>query len=82
LTTVIMPICLECVHYRDEDQVNFSCDAYPNGIPKEIVESRADHTKPINGDHGVYFKPKYPDKVGEHTGNPLLANYDAEASEA
>jgi hypothetical protein len=72
MTTVIAPICLECTRYHRDDRTQFCCDAYPDGIPTAIVESRADHTKPLPGDHDLQFEPLYPGKVGDYTGNPLL----------
>lgn len=32
-----------------------TCDAYPEGIPKAILESRHDHRKPRRGDHGLQY---------------------------
>lgn len=32
-----------------------TCDAYPDGIPKVILESRHDHRRPRRGDHGLQY---------------------------
>jgi hypothetical protein len=66
-----MPICLECVHLRD-DLRKFCCDAFPEGIPEAIVTSVVDHQVPVPGDHDIQFEPKYPARVGAYTANPLL----------
>ena len=51
------PICTYCKHYNIDDPVNYSCKAYPDGIPKEIIHSEHDHTKPFKGDNGIQFEP-------------------------
>lgn len=69
----------ECTHF-DFDNPGMVSGAYPDGIPFEIVISKVDHRQPHTGDHGIQFDPKFPDRIGEKTGNPLLL--DAEESEA
>ena len=34
------------------------CEAFPDGIPKEIAFGDWDHTKPFPGDKGILFEPK------------------------
>ena len=41
-----------CKHYR----VLWDCDAFPDGIPKEISTGRHDHLKPFKGDNGIRFE--------------------------
>lgn len=48
-----VPICFVCTHYRD----NYRCDAFPEGIPFDVVASNADHRYGIEGDDGVHFEP-------------------------
>lgn len=72
MTTVGMPICMECTHLNKDRRGVFSCAAFPDGIPTAIVESRFDHQQPMEGDHGIRFTPRYPDRVGAYTRNPLL----------
>ena len=52
------PICMKCKRYRDKDgKQGMNCDAYPNGIPIEILTGEHDHTEPYEGDHGIQFEP-------------------------
>lgn len=46
-------MCNDCKHnHRD-----FTCDAFPNGIPKEII-LREEHDTPYPGDNGIRYEPK------------------------
>ena len=45
--------CVLCKHFH----VNDTCDAFPNGIPPEILSGTYDHTKPYPGDHDVRYEP-------------------------
>ncbi len=52
--------CMRCKHYHpytDPETVN-TCNAYPDGIPLEILEDKVDHHKPYKGDHGIQFEPR------------------------
>lgn len=49
-----IPDCLKCVHYGPNDLV---CDAFPDGIPVEILSTQALHTTPYPGDNGIQFEP-------------------------
>ena len=44
--------CAFCVH----DHANGACDAFPKGVPLEILTNDHDHHKPYEGDHGILFK--------------------------
>lgn len=57
MTTVAPPICGGCKHLRG-DLREPKCDAFPAGIPNEILLSRADHRQPFAGDQGIRFDPK------------------------
>jgi hypothetical protein len=55
--SVAAPICYDCKHLHDVmKNKGFFCDAYPEGIPKAILEYDADHRKPHQGDHGIQFE--------------------------
>lgn len=58
------PICADCQHASDD---LLTCVAFPDGIPKEILESEKDHRKPIDGDDDVIFLPV---EGSELTGDP------------
>lgn len=46
-------MCNDCIHnHRD-----FTCDAFPNGIPSEIIH-REEHNTPFPGDNGIRYEPK------------------------
>ena len=50
------PMCVRCKHFRiDEKRNRLVCDAFPDGIPEEILRGY-DHRKPYPGDHGIRFE--------------------------
>lgn len=53
------PMCYNCKRQSTRDR--FKCDAFPGGIPKAILEGRADHREPIEGDRGILYDPIDPD---------------------
>ena len=46
-------LCNRCKHKRD----GITCDAFPNGIPIEIIRS-GEHFLPVDGDNGIVFEEK------------------------
>lgn len=62
MTTYAMPMCGVCTHlHRDETGkglIPWRCDAYPQGIPAEILHSRVDHREAYDGDGGIQFEPR------------------------
>lgn len=49
------PLCAICRHLRDSED-EMICDAFPDGIPFEILSSEADHRKPYAGDGGITYQ--------------------------
>lgn len=63
--------CAGCVHFK-----GVVCDAFPDGIPSEILMGVQTHDKPIAGDRGIQYEPnmdlvreQYPDllTIGRQT---------------
>ena len=48
------PICMWCKHYHRASGAR--CDAFPDGIPDEILLHRNPHAMPFPGDHGIQFE--------------------------
>lgn len=56
-----LPLCFECKHLvpkTERDGKPSTCAAFPDGIPREITLSKADHRLPYDGDHGIQFEAK------------------------
>ena len=49
--------CSACAHYHGLDW-EFTCDAFPDGIPPELWWATRSHEKPYPGDHGIQFEKK------------------------
>ena len=52
------PMCMKCKHFHTRNFASFTCDAFPKGIPIEIIDGEKLHTSPIAGDHGIVFEPE------------------------
>ena len=53
------PICLECARYHAHSTTpGLTCDAFPEGIPDDIIFGETDHIAPYPSDHGLQFQPK------------------------
>jgi hypothetical protein len=55
---LIGQLCMQCRHIRED----WTCDAFPDGIPPAIFRGDADHTQLIRGDHGIHFEPRPPEE--------------------
>lgn len=47
--------CVKCKH---QIRGTFTCKAFPDGIPEEVLSGRANHCKPYPGDHGIQWEPR------------------------
>ena len=45
--------CILCEHYIND----YTCDAFPEGIPEAIRLDEHDHREPFKGDNGIRFEP-------------------------
>lgn len=72
-------ICLGCTRYHfTHDQESDTCDAFPNGIPQEIING-APHIEPWPGDGGLQFdaEPTAGDVISQY----LAAWYKVEGTD-
>jgi hypothetical protein len=46
--------CLECKHLIDF--IERTCEAFPGGIPFEIIQDGFQHLTCFPGDHGIHFE--------------------------
>lgn len=59
--------CDYCRHFHHDG----TCDAFPKGIPSEILGGQHNHRQPFTGDNGIRFEeadelPEYMRRSGEH----------------
>lgn len=52
------PLCATCRHFRDVDEIGLTCDAFPAGIPDDILTGELDHREPVAGDNGLQYEEK------------------------
>jgi len=56
-------LCAYCIHKHEDGA---TCEAFPDGIPDDILLMKEDHHKPVEGDHGIRFEARsgweYPER--------------------
>lgn len=57
MTTYPAPMCVDCKNLHRGNDEAFTCNAYPDAIPFEILSSQHDHRFPFPGDRGIRFEP-------------------------
>jgi len=53
----VFPACATCARFNREDKMQEVCEAFPKGIPEEIIGGSNNHRKPFPGDKGLIWKP-------------------------
>ena len=51
---VYFPLCNTCKHFINN---TLTCKAFPERIPNDILDGKANHKKPFEGDHGIQYEP-------------------------
>lgn len=55
----LVPICFTCARFAGlTPEIGWACVAFPDGIPVDILASRANHRKSYPGDHGLQYVRK------------------------
>jgi hypothetical protein len=52
MTSIKFP-CFECAHF--DNHKGLTCEAFPEGIPKELMFGYVEHATPYPGDKGIRF---------------------------
>lgn len=50
----VVPQCFNCKHFIETGE--YICNAFPEGVPEEILYNRYIHTEPYEGDNGIQFE--------------------------
>lgn len=60
MTVPLPPICSHCQWLNRPLRMDGKdrCGAFPDGIPRPILDNEADHRKPFDGDRGIRFEPR------------------------
>lgn len=57
---VIFSQCIDCKNYIGKiDNNTFYCNAFINGIPKDVFWNKINHENNIDGDNGYKFESIY-----------------------
>jgi hypothetical protein len=57
MTIGATPICVFCSHWHRVNLNGMTCEAYPEGIPKDIILNRQDHRQHLPDDQNIKFNP-------------------------
>ena len=57
MTDVPAPLCMKCKHFQGYETDELNCDAFPRGIPQDIIIGGIEYIKPFIGDNGILFEP-------------------------
>lgn len=49
--------CSQCAYFYPDGEGRPTCEAFPGGIPDEILRDGFDHTQEFPGDNGYRFNP-------------------------
>jgi hypothetical protein len=49
-------LCITCHHLGDVPKQGLSCAAFPDSIPKTILEGEHDHREPFPGDQDIRYE--------------------------
>ena len=52
---VIFAQCNSCDHYHNNGE---TCEAFPDGIPLDIISNEIDHREPVQGDNGIRWESR------------------------
>jgi hypothetical protein len=63
-----VPQCFSCKWFRWG--TDYTCEAFPDGIPHEILSNSHHHVTPYPGDRGILFEPEPVTQTGGGRGTP------------
>ena len=50
-------LCSKCTRFNPEVTDNDVCEAFPAGIPRDVLSGEVNHNHPVEGDQGLRFNP-------------------------
>lgn len=50
-------LCSKCTRFNADRQDADVCEAFPEGIPSDVLSGEVDHRNPVKGDHDLQFVP-------------------------
>lgn len=56
LTSLQCALCLNCKHFIGYGSIKPTCEAFQNGISKEVWTGEINHENNVEGDHGIKFE--------------------------